>query len=72
VDTREGMTICSYKFLIKKFGEETLKTFVKKISNQPRLKSASGHPLKIFGYAKLNLYLGDYEVPLEVMVYTWW
>ncbi len=69
---KKDMTICSYKFLIKNLGEETLKTFVKKISNKPRLKSASGHPLKIFGCAKLNLYLGDYEVPLEVMVYTWW
>ncbi len=66
MDTNQDMTICSYKFLIKNFGEETLKTCVKKISNQP------GHPLKIFGWAKLNLYLGDYEIPLEVMAYNWW
>ena len=49
VDTGADMTICSHVFIIKKFGEKTLKTFVKEISNPLRLKSASGHPLKIFG-----------------------
>ena len=69
VDTGADMTICSHVFIIKKFGEKALKTFVKEISNPPRLKSASGHPLKIFGCIELNLYLGEYELPLKVMVY---
>jgi hypothetical protein len=69
VDTGADMTICSHVFIIKKFGEKTLETFVKEISNPPRLKSASGHPLKIFGCIELNLYLGEYELPLKVMVY---
>ncbi len=63
------MTICSHMFIIKKFGDKALQTFVKEISNPPRLKSASGHPLKIFGCIELNLYLGEYEMSLKVMVY---
>ena len=69
VDTGADMTICSHTFIIKKFGDKALQTFVKEISNPPRLKSASGHPLKIFGCIELNLYLGEYEMSLKVMVY---
>jgi len=58
VDTGADMTICSHTFVIKKFGEQALQTLVKTISNPPRLKSASGHPLKVFGCIDLELYLG--------------
>jgi hypothetical protein len=58
VDTGADMTICSHTFVIQKFGEQALQTLVKTISNPPRLKSASGHPLKVFGCIDLNLYLG--------------
>jgi len=66
VDTGADMTICSHVFVIKKYGEKALETFVKEISNPPKLKSAL---LKIFGCIELNLYLGEYELPLKVMVY---
>jgi hypothetical protein len=45
VDTGADMTICSHTFLIQRFGEKSLETFVKAMSNPPRLKSASRHPL---------------------------
>ena len=69
VDTGADMTICSHTFVIKKFGDKALQTLVKTISNPPRLKSASGHPLKVFGCIDLDLYLGEYKLSLTVMVY---
>jgi hypothetical protein len=69
VDTGADMTICSHTFLIQRFGEKSLETFVKTISNPPRLKSASGHPLKVFGCVDIDLYLGEYKMTLGVMVY---
>ena len=69
VDTGADMTICSHTFIIKKFGEETLQSYVKEMENPPRLKSASGHSLKVFGFIELDLFLGEYKLPLKVMVY---
>ena len=68
VDTGADFTVCDQAFLKKVFGNEVLKHlhFPHRL---PKLRSASGHNLKLLGKIKLVLLFGEYEMELDVLVH---
>ena len=67
VDTGADVTLCTTAYLISLFGEDILNS-VYKIEKLPKLRSASGHKLKVLGVINLELHLGEYVLDLIVLV----
>ena len=68
VDTGADVTLCDSTYLISHFGKDALKHVVP-MSRPPKLRSATGHNLEILGKVALLLYLGEYELDVQVLVY---
>ena len=68
VDTGADLTLCDSAYVIAHFGRHAL-TQLRPISKPPKLRSASGHNLKILGKLIVTLYLGEYEMECNVIVY---
>jgi len=68
VDTGADFTICDDSFLKSHFGKNVVE-HITPMKVEPRLKSASGHILKILGQIRLNLYLGQCEMKIPVIVH---
>jgi len=68
VDTGADMTLCDSAYLINHFGDSVIKHIVP-MNNPPKLKSASGHYLKILGKVHLTLHLGEYKMRAHVLVH---
>ena len=68
IDTGADITLCDSAFLIAHFGEKALHHVVV-MSKPPKLRSASGHCLKILGKVKTILFLGEYEIKTHVIVH---
>ena len=68
VDTGADFTLCDSAFLQSHFGVNALQHIFQP-EKVPKLRSASGHELKILGKVKLTLYLGEYELKLRVLVH---
>jgi len=68
VDTGADITLCDSAYLINHFGDSVTKHIIP-MNNPPKLKSASGHYLKILGKVHLTLYLGEYKMRAHVIVH---
>ena len=68
IDTGADITLCDSAFLITHFGDNVLKNVVV-MAKPPKLRSASGHCLKILGRIRLVLFLGEYELNTHVIVH---
>ena len=68
IDTGADITLCDSTYLINHFGINVLKQ-ITPLEKAPKLKSASGHCLKILGKVELKLYLGEYELIVQVIVH---
>ncbi len=68
IDTGANFTICSDTFLITHFGAQVIKQ-VRSDEKLPRLRSATGHKLKMLGYIYANFTLGTYQFDFQVLVY---
>jgi len=68
IDTGADITLCDSAFLIAHFGEKALRHVIV-MSKPPKLRSASGHCLKILGKVKTILFLGEYEIKTHVIVH---
>ena len=68
VDTGADLTLCDSTYLVTHFGKNVLK-YVTPMSKTPKLRSASGHFLKILGQVSLSLFLGEYELAVKVVTY---
>ena len=67
VDTGADVTVCTTKFITDVLGIPAL-SHIDQTGRLPRLWSASGHPLKVVGRIKLDIYLGTYKVEAKVIV----
>ena len=68
IDTGADITLCDSAYLLTHFGNKALQ-YVVPMEKPPKLKSASGHNLKILGKVPLTLYLGQYQMTLNVVVH---
>ena len=68
VDTGADITLCDNTYLITHFGKNAL-NHLTKMTKPPKLRSATGHNLEILGLLNLILYLGEYELEAQVIVY---
>ena len=68
VDTGADFTICDSAFLISHFGPNALQHLYYP-ERLPKLRSASGHELPMLGKLKTTLYMGSYEMKLNVLVH---
>ena len=69
IDTGADITLCDSLYLLNAFGPNAIKYHVVPISRPPKLRSATGHNLKVLGRAKITLYLGEYEMTLNVLIF---
>ena len=69
IDTGADITLCDSKYLINHFGPDAVRNHVTPMIKPPRLRSATGHNLKVLGQAKITLYLGEYEMTIRVAVF---
>jgi len=67
VDTGADMTLCTDTYLIKTFGQSIIR-YIKPMEAPPKLRSASGHRLKILGEINLVLNLNNFVLNLWVIV----
>ena len=68
IDTGANFTICSDTFLVTHFGEQVIKQ-IKTDKKIPRLRSATGHKLKMLGYVDTSITMGTYQFDFPVLVY---
>ena len=68
VDTGADFTICDSTYLTSHFGENVLK-HISIPWRLPKLRSASGHELKMLGTIKVTLHMGEYQMELDVLVH---
>ena len=68
IDTGANYTICSDAFLIFHFGKQVIEE-VKWSNKLPKLKSATGHKLKVIGYIDTQMKMGTYAFEFQVLVY---
>ena len=69
IDTGADITLCDSKYLTNHFGPDAVRNHVTPMIKPPRLRSATGHNLKVLGQAKITLYLGEYEMTIRVAVF---
>ena len=68
IDTGADITLCDSLYLTNHFGAKAI-NHVTPMIKPPRLRSATGHNLKVLGQAKLTLYLGNYEMTMRIVIY---
>ena len=68
IDTGADITLCDSTFLTNHFGSDVL-TYIYPSDKIPKLRSASGHSLKILGKINVCLYLGEYKLKVPVIVH---
>ena len=68
VDTGADITLCDSAYLLSHFGKDAMKHVIP-MTKPPKLRSATGHSLKILGKVSLTLFLGEYELDVRVIVY---
>ena len=68
IDTGANYTVCSNAFLMFHFGKHVVEN-IKWSGKLPRLKSATGHKLKVIGYVDTKMRMGTYEFEFQVLVY---
>jgi len=71
LDTGADITICSYSFLEKYFGKEKISQKIVKLPSkeEPKLRSASGHSIKVYGQIKAFFKIGSYTFNYPVVVF---
>jgi hypothetical protein len=68
VDTGADITLCDSAYLLAHFGKDAAKHLIP-IDKPPKLRSATGHNLEILGTLSILLYLGEYEMEVQIIVY---
>ena len=68
VDTGADFTVCDSSFLRAHFGQDALK-HLDHPKKMPRLRSATGHDLKMLGTVKVTILLGGYPLTQTVLVH---
>ena len=68
VDTGADFTICDSAFMKAHWGKDALNHLTQP-DQLPKLRSATGHNLKMLGIVKGTLLLGEYKLTIRVLVY---
>ncbi len=68
IDTGADITLCDSLYLTNHFGANAINHITPMI-RPPRLRSATGHNLKVLGQAKITLFLGEYKMTMCIVIY---